>query len=147
MQSVIGRAMLKKVPVWVENRRRNAGILTERFSQIPALRVTVPPEEIGHSYYKYYTFIRLEKLRKGWDRDRIMTAICAEGIPCFSGSCSEIYLEKAFKKVGLGPINRLQIAKELGETSLMFLVHPTLSRRDMEDTYLAIMKVFSRASL
>jgi hypothetical protein len=43
-----------------------------------------------------------------------MTSITAEGIPCYSGSCSEIYLEKAFD--GIGPHRRLPVAKELGET-------------------------------
>ncbi|TYO92007.1 DegT/DnrJ/EryC1/StrS family aminotransferase [Desulfallas thermosapovorans] len=141
MQSAIGRVILKKLPEWVETRRRNASILTRCFSRLPALRVTVPPGDVGHAYYKYYTFVRPEKLKGGWDRDRIMAAINAEGIPCFSGSCSEIYLEKAFDKEGLRPAERLPVAKELGETSLMFLVHPTLSEEDMYDTCQAVEKV------
>lgn len=145
MQSAVGRVVLRKLPEWVEIRRRNAAILSQRFSKIPALRVTEPPEEVGHAYYKYYVFIRPERLKEGWDRDRVMTAVCAEGIPCFSGSCSEIYLEKAFEKEGLRPPKRLKVAKELGETSLMFLVHPTLSEQDMDDTCLAVEKVLRAA--
>ena len=61
-----------------------------------------------------------------------MAAIQGEGIPCFSGICSEIYLEKAFPEEWQPP-RRLQVAKELGETSLMFVVHPTLSEQDMLD--------------
>ena len=60
-----------------------------------------------------------------------MNAVTAQGVPCFSGSCSEIYLEKAFVHAGYGPQKRLPVARELGETSLMFLVHPTLSAQDM----------------
>lgn len=142
MQSAIGRVVLRKLPNWVETRRRHAAILTERFLNHSALRVTPVPESVEHAYYKYYTFIRPEALKKGWDRDRIMTAICAEGIHCFSGSCSEIYLEKAFEKEGLRPPERLKVAKELGETSLMFLVHPTLDECDLYDTCLAVQKVF-----
>ncbi len=145
MHAAIGRLQLKKLPAWLEKRRRNAAILTECFSRLPALRVTVPPEEVGHAYYKYYTFVRPERLKEGWDRDRIMEAIAAEGIPCFSGSCSEIYLEKAFEKEGLRPQKRLEVAKELGETSLMFLVHPTLSEQDMLDTCRAVEKVLKVA--
>lgn len=146
MQSAIGRKILRKLPNWLEIRMRNATILTERFGQMPALRVTVPPYNVGNSYYKYYTFVRPERLKNGWCRDRIMAAICAEGIPCFSGSCSEIYLEKAFEKEGLRPPQRLKVAKELGETSLMFLVHPTLSVQDMNDTFLAVEKVLRVAT-
>ncbi|HCG98528.1 MAG TPA: aminotransferase, partial [Actinobacteria bacterium] len=82
-----------------------------------------------------------------WNRDRIMDAINAEGIPCSSGSCSEIYLEKAFDKDGFRPTTRLGVAKELGETSLMFLVHPTLSEEDMADTCAAVEKVMAAATL
>lgn len=143
MQSAIGRVQLRKLPEWTQRRQDNAAILTEAFSQIPALRLTVPTSEIKHAYYKYYAFIRPDLIKNGWDRDRIMNTIVAEGIPCFSGSCSEIYLEKAFD--GLRPTKRLTVAQHLGETSLMFLVHPTLSESDMLDTCNAVSKVFSQA--
>jgi dTDP-4-amino-4,6-dideoxygalactose transaminase len=129
----------------VKGRQRNASILTERFVDIPGLRVTKPSPTIGHSYYKYYAFVRPETLRDGWNRDRIMAAINAEGIPCFSGSCSEIYLEKAFRAEWRPP-SRLRVARELGDTSLMFLVHPTLSEKDMLDTSFAVSKVFDVAA-
>jgi dTDP-4-amino-4,6-dideoxygalactose transaminase len=145
MQSAIGRAQLRKLPHWAALRRRNAAILTKRLSDCPALRVTAPPEEIGHSYYKYYVFVRPERLRAGLDRDKIMAEINAEGIPCFSGICSEIYLEKAFPKE-LRPQQRRKIARKLGQTSLMFLVHPTLSEQNMLDTYRAVEKVMNAAA-
>lgn len=147
MQSAIGRVQLRKLPDWTLTRQRHASILTECFSTIPALRVTTPPVDIGHAYYKYYSFVRPEQLKNGWNRDRIMNAINAEGIPCFSGSCSEIYLEKAFTDIGLGPVERHSVAKDLGETSLMFLLHPTLSQSDMLDTCKAVKKVFTQAAI
>jgi dTDP-4-amino-4,6-dideoxygalactose transaminase len=145
VQSAMGRILLQKLPRFVETRRKNAAILTQGFSKLPGLRVTVPSEEIGHSYYKYYAFVSPENLRDGWNRDRIMSAISAEGIPCFSGSCSEIYLEKAFPKE-MRPRKRLDVARELGETSLMFLVHPTLSEEDLLDTCHAVEKVLEVAT-
>lgn len=144
VQSAIGRVQLTKVPKWVGIRRRFAEMLNARFACIPALRLTLPPDDIYHSYYKYYVFVRPDHLRQGWSRDRIMAAINAEGIPCFSGSCSEIYLEKAFD--GLRPQSPLSVARDLGNTSLMFLVHPTLSAADMEDIVNATEKVFACAT-
>src|SRR6516162_3730345 len=144
MQSAIGRAQLRKLPEWVAARRRNAAILRERLEGCPGLRVTAPPDEIGHAYYKYYVFVQREDLRAGYDRDRILAAINAEGVPCFSGICSEIYLEKAFAREWR-PQTRLAVARELGETSLMFQVHPTLSEQDMQDTCDAVEKVMSVA--
>jgi len=143
MQSAIGRVQLAKLPHWTRTRQRHAELLTRGFADIPALRLTVPGAEIGHAYYKYYLFLRPERLAPGWDRDRIMNAVVAEGIPCYSGSCSEIYLEKAFD--GLRPAQRLPVARELGETSLMFLVHPTLGEQDMLDTVAALRKVMVNA--
>ena len=145
MQSAMGRVLLRQLPAMVEQRRRHAELLTERFGKMSALRVTVPPAHICHSYYKYYAFLRLERLRSGWNRDRVIAAINAEGIPCFSGICSEIYLEKAFS-TEMRPSQRLPVAKELGETSLMFLVHPTLSDTDMHDTADAVEKVLANAT-
>ncbi len=145
IQSAMGRVALKKLPMWLETRRRHAIQLTNYFSVLPALRVTVPPSYVQHAYYKYYVFIRPEMLRPGWTRDRLIESITAEGVPCFSGSCSEIYLEKAFPP-DWRPNCRLPVARELGETSLMFLVHPTLSEIDMHATCLAVTKVLDVAA-
>jgi len=93
----------------------------------------------------YYVFVEPEGLKSDWSRDRIMTALMAEGIPCGSGSCSEIYLEKAFEQREFKPRARLPVARQLGETSLMFMVHPTLSVDDMEDVVRAMDKVMSVA--
>jgi len=144
MQSAIGRIQLQRLPESVHTRRQLAGLLNERFSGIPAIRVTIPPDDSMHSYYKYYVFLRNEHLREGWTRQHIVDAVNAEGIPCFVGSCSEIYLEGAFPPE-LRPAERLPVARELGETALMFLVHPTLSERDMRDTADAVEKVLACA--
>jgi dTDP-4-amino-4,6-dideoxygalactose transaminase len=145
MQAAIGRVQLRKLPDWVEKRRRNAAVLMERFAELAALRVTSPSPEIYHSYYKYYVFVRPERLKPGWDRDRIMNEVVRQGVPCFTGSCSEIYLEKAFEESSLQPAERLSMARELGETSLMFLVHPTLTEKDMEAVVAAVRKVMKEA--
>jgi hypothetical protein len=146
MQAAIGRRQLRKLPGWVAARRRNAAILTEAFGAMPGLRVTPPPEHVRHAYYKYYVFVRPERLKADWDRDRIMKAVTAAGAPCFSGSCSEVYLEKAFDGNGLRPAARLPVAKELGETSLMFLVHPTLTENDMKRVAEIVGKVMAEAT-
>jgi len=146
MQAAIGRVVLRKVPEWVATRRRYAQILTERFRQLPALRVTVPPAHIQHAYYRYYVYVRPERLKPDWNRDRIMVELNQMGIPCMVGSCSEVYLEKSFQNAGLAPTHRLPVAKQLGETSLAFLVHPTLSEEDVQEIADAVHKVMLTAS-
>lgn len=146
MQAAIGRIQLGKLPAWVQQRRQNARVLEEAFSRIPALRVTRPQDKIGHSYYKYYAFIRPDRLAPGWNRDRVVKAIQAEGIPCQTGTCPEIYLEKAFQSAEQPPIPRFPVALKLGETSMMFLVHPTLQMQHMRQTCSVVEKVMSAAS-
>ena len=144
MQSAMGRILLKKLPKFVKARRKNAKTLSESLRTVPGARVTLPPPETCHSYYKYYAFVEPNRLKDGWTRDRIVAAINAEGVPCLTGSCSEIYLEKAFSE-NMRPPRRLAVARELGETAVMFLVHPTLSETDMLDTCCAVQKVFAAA--
>lgn len=146
MQAAIGRSLLAKLPRQLECRRTNARTLDTGFGALPALRTTPPPKEVGHAYYKYYVFLRPEWLRDGWSRDRLLQAIVAEGIPCFTGSCSEVYLEKAFPE-NMRPANRFEVARQLGETSLMFLVHPTLFEQDMLDTVRAVQKLLQVATV
>jgi hypothetical protein len=146
MQAAIGRVMLRKLPEWSAARRRLAGILTGRLRSLPALRVPEPPEHVGHAYYKVYAFLRPELFRPGWSRDRVVAAIRDEGIPCGSGSCGEIYREAALEGIGWRRHDRLPVARELAETSLMFLCHPALTAGDMHDTAEAVAKVLGHAA-
>lgn len=146
VQAAIGRLQLRKLPEWSERRRANAAILNERLRHLEALRLTIPPEDVVHAAYKHYVFVRPERLTDGHSRDSIMGAIAAAGVPVFSGSCSEIYLEKAFVNAGLGPAAPLPVARELGETSLMFLVHPTLGEDDMHRMADAIVRAVQDAT-
>ncbi|OKY73769.1 MAG: aminotransferase [Desulfobulbaceae bacterium DB1] len=134
MQAVIGRIQLRRMPEWHARRQRNAEAILDAARTCAALRVPEVPGHVEHAWYKCYVFLRPECLAPGWDRDRIMTEINSRGVPCFSGSCSEVYLEKAFDGMGWRPAKRLPVARALGETSLMFLVHPTLTDEEIEKT-------------
>jgi dTDP-4-amino-4,6-dideoxygalactose transaminase len=145
MQAAIGRRALQKLSGWVKTRRANASVLTDAFSKLNGLRITQPEQEIYHAYYKYYAFVRPERLRPSWNRDRIMAALSERGVSCLSGSCGEIYLEKAFPQEWK-PDRRLPVARELAETSLLFLVHPTLSTSDMQEVANVVTDVMKEAS-
>ena len=131
MQSAIGRIQLDRMAAWQAARTRNAEILMEAARKNPLFRVPELPNSVTHAWYKAYVFVNGDAVL----RDRIMNDIVAQGIPCFSGSCSEIYREKAFG----GLAERLPVAQELGESSLMFLVHPTLSDAEIAKTAEAIL--------
>jgi dTDP-4-amino-4,6-dideoxygalactose transaminase len=134
LQGVVGRIQLQRMPEWTRIRNQYASQIWNTARECSGLRVPVVPADIQHAAYKCYVFVEPTKLNEGWNRDRIMAEINARGVPCFSGSCSEVYLEKAFDDTDYRPIDRLPVAKELGETSLMFLVHPTLTQVEVDMT-------------
>lgn len=127
IQAAIGLRQLAALPRSLAIRRRNSALLTEALSDLPALRLIVPPNHVGHARYKYYCFVRRERLARGWSRDLIMAELINRQIPCGSGSCPEIYLERAFAGHRSVPAARLPVSRDLGETSLMFPVDPTLT--------------------
>ena len=145
VQAAVGRVALRQLDAWVTERRRNAGLWREGLKDLRSLRIPAPPEHIYHSFYKFYIFIEPRLLHVDWSRDRIMQEINARGVPCTVGSCSEIYRERAFLPPGKTP-KALPIARSLGLTSLMFLVHPTLSSEDMSFMIGTVRDVISRAT-
>jgi dTDP-4-amino-4,6-dideoxygalactose transaminase len=131
MQSVIGRIQLKRMPDWTAKRQANAKALDQAVAEIELIRLVEVPKYIEHAEYKHYMFIRPEHLKAGWTRDRIVECIIEAGVPIFQGSCSEVYLEKAFDGTDFRPLKGLINAIELGNTSLMLLVHPTLTKQEI----------------
>lgn len=146
VQAVIGRIQLRRMKDWHAKRLANAENIWSTANEIAGLRVPQVPADITHAAYKCYVFVEPGALKDGWSRDRILGEVAAQDVPCFSGSCSEVYLEKAFDNTGWRPVERLPVAKELGETSLMFLVHPTLTYGEIDKTCSLLADVMKRAA-
>src|SRR5690554_1209493 len=145
MQAAIGRIQLTRMPAWKAARQANARRIWEAASECPGLRVPEVPDHIEHAAYKCYVFVEPEQLAEGWDRDRIITELVARGVPCFSGSCSEVYREKAFAGTGWRPQRPLPVVRELNHTSLMFLCHPTLTEAEIDKTCRVLREVVGEA--
>lgn len=146
MQAAIGRIQLRRMAEWTSKRQANAQVIWAAAKACSGLYVPDVPEYIEHAVYKCYVFVKLEELKSGWDRDLIMAEIVALGVPCYTGSCSEVYLEKAFDDTGYRPKERLKNAMALGETSLLFLVHPTLKEHEINLTCEVLKQVMERAT-
>lgn len=164
MQAVIGRIQLRRMADWTNKRAANARALEHALKPFSCESGAIRTPFFGcstscantqdggcelscqHAYYKYYAYLRPQNLATGWSRDRVIEAINAEGVPCFQGSCSEVYLEKAFDGTGWRPLAPLPVAKDLGENSVMFLVHPTLTSQEMQKSVEVVAKVLSKAS-
>jgi dTDP-4-amino-4,6-dideoxygalactose transaminase len=146
LQAVIGRIQLRRMADWTARRTANAKEMEQMLRPCKAVRLPVAPPGVQHAWYKFNAFIRPEALARGWGRDRIMSEINAAGVPCYSGSCAEVYLEKAFDGTGWRPAERLSVARELGETNLMFLVHPTLTPAEIRRAAEVTRAVVERAT-
>ena len=146
VQAAIGRIQLQRMPEWHAKRVYNANRIWQCARNLPGLRVPELPPNIEHAAYKCYVYVKPETLRQGWNRDKIIQEITTRGVPCYSGSCSEVYLEKAFEKTAWRPAQRLPAARELGETSLMFLVHPTLTSSEIDMTCDVLTEVMLHAT-
>lgn len=133
-QAVIGRIQLRRLPQWHARRQENASRLLLACDGHDSVRVPVTPDDIDHAYYRFYAFVIPSRLAAGWHRDRIVAEIVARGVPCYHGACPEIYREKAFADSHYCPPQPLPVAQELGLTSMMFLVHPTLTDAEMDKT-------------
>ncbi|UXZ55428.1 DegT/DnrJ/EryC1/StrS aminotransferase family protein [Halomonas sp. 7T] len=155
MQAVIGRIQLKRMPEWSVIRQTYAQRIWQAAADCPGLRVPSLTSETAsssvsknsqHGAYKCYVFIEPHQLAAGWDRDRILKEINQRGVPCFSGSCSEVYREKAFVRAGWQPQGSLPVAQELGQTSLMFLCHPTLTQQEIDKTCQVLQEIMKKCT-
>lgn len=146
MQAAIGRVQLGKLDRWLARRAENARAFEAAFGSLAALRLTPSPPHVRHAYYKYYAFVRPECLKSGWDRDRVLQVAQSQGLSCFSGSCGEIYRERCFAGSAQAPAQPLPVARALGETSLMTLVHPTLAIDEVHRTAAGLATVIRSAT-
>lgn len=146
MQATIGRIQLGRMAAWTERRTAIAHHLAAALAPFEkAVRAPMPSPEMQHAYYRFYAYVRPEGLAKGWSRDRIVAELIAEGVQVLHGTCSEVYLEKAFDGTAFRPSQRLPVARELGETSLMFLTHPTMDDVELAAAVEAIERVLTAA--
>jgi len=145
VQAVIGRIQLKRMQGWTSARQKNGAMLDAVAQGFSCVRAPVFPDTIEHAEYKHYLFVVPEKLKEGWTRDTIIDEMSKYDVPVRQGSCSEVYIEKAFDGTTYRPTKRLPNAKLLGETSLMFLVHPTLTQDEMAKTCNVLSEVLARA--
>ena len=145
VQSAVGRIQLKRLEEWNKRRKENANILTESLNLCPSVRVPKPINKVNHAWYKFYAFLNLEKMSYGWSRARILEELFDDGINAFSGSCGEVYLEESFQRRGYIPTSSLKVAEELGRTSIMFEVHPTIPEEEMHNRAEKIAKVLQKS--
>jgi len=146
VQAVIGRIQLRRMEQWTKRRQENAAKLDVIAAKYPLLRLVKVAPDCEHAEYKHYFFVNHEMLARGWSRDRLIDEINALGVPCYQGSCSEVYLEKAFEGTPWRPAERLTNAVKLGETSIMMLVHPTLTESEIDQSCQALDFVLAKAS-
>lgn len=147
VQAAIGRIQLRRMAAWSARRTWIANEIRKALAPYAsAVRVPVPDKGFTHAYYRQYAYVRPQGLKNGWTRDRIIDECVARGAIVMQGSCSEVYLERAFDNTPWRPALRMPVARELGETSLMFLCHPTLTDEEVARIASVVAEVLAEAS-
>jgi dTDP-4-amino-4,6-dideoxygalactose transaminase len=144
--AAIGRIQLRNLPHWHAQRHANAMRLARGLAETPLLHVPLPPADLTHAWYRFYAFVRSDRLAPGWSRDRILAEMAARNLPVFFGSCSEIYREDNFAAGRCRPAHPLPVAQELGETSLAFLVDPTWDAPSLDAIVTGLLEVLANAN-
>ncbi|WP_417794692.1 DegT/DnrJ/EryC1/StrS family aminotransferase [Terasakiella pusilla] len=147
MQAAIGRIQLERMQEWTALRTRNARGLQAVLQAFPeVVRAPDPGPGFTHAYYRQYGYIKPGGLKPGWTRDLIIEDIVGQFYPALQGSCSEVYMERAFDGTSWRPEARLPVAQELGETSIMFLTHPNITEEQLEGYCVAVARSLEKAA-
>lgn len=148
IQAVIGRLQLEYMEGWSRIRRDNlrqiwrAAADSKSFKRpmssicndCSAQPLLSECDQCRHAAYKAYVFAE----HGIQERDRCYEELNKKGIFCRLGSCPEVYLEPAFDDTSLRPRNRLENARKLGETSLMFNCDPGMNAADIDRICIAL---------
>lgn len=147
IQAAIGRIQLARLPQWTA---RRTWLATRLISVLcrheDVVRVPMPGPGVTHAFYRLYAYLNPAGLKSGWSRARIISEVTNRSVPVYEGSCSEVYLEKAFAPTSWRPAAPLRTAQELGQTSLMFLVHPTITDEEIERACSVLDEVLTMAA-
>lgn len=147
VQAAVGRIQLTRMEAWTARRTSIARAIASALAPFgDAVRVPEPSEAMTHAYYRQYAYVRPDGLKAGWSRERIVSTCVERGAIVMHGSCSEVYLERAFDNAPFRPAERFPVARELGETSLMFLCHPTIRDEELNRILAVVTAVFEEAS-
>jgi dTDP-4-amino-4,6-dideoxygalactose transaminase len=129
VQAAIGLKQLSKLNAWISRRNVIAQKLVAALSQASFIKFpSVSHSDVTHAYYRVYGLIDLKSQSDAENhslRNEFVASLSEMGLPCFSGSCSEIYLEKAFESYYDG--QRMPNAKYYAERAFCLLAHPTIT--------------------
>ena len=128
MQAAIGLIQLELLVEWTARRTAIARHLADACGRHGVVRVPHVANDVQHAYYRFYAFVEPQRLARAGRRDRIIAAINERDVPCYHGSALGDSISNAPSRVPAGvPDTGLPVAKELGETGMAFLVHPTIT--------------------
>ena len=103
-----------------------------------------PTKKIKSAWYRFYFFLKTDIKNYQKLRFKIIKDLRKNNLKCFTGSCPEIYLEKAFKKLNnIKPI-RLKNCKILGETSIALEINHTLEYSQHKKKLLILKQVIEK---
>ncbi|MDA2916144.1 DegT/DnrJ/EryC1/StrS family aminotransferase [Nitrospinae bacterium AH_259_B05_G02_I21] len=160
MEAALGREQLKHLDEWNAARRRLSRYLSTHLQELEGLTVPYESPGVEHVYHGYG--ITVDQVAVEVDKDVIIRALQAEGIPVSGGYPHPLYKNPLFQtKLAYGasgcpftcppyeqsvsyPNGLCPVAEELCEWSAiwLFVSRPPATEADMDDIILAFRKVW-----
>ncbi len=145
IQSCAGLEQLKKLKK-IQKKREN---ISKSYHKILSryksyFNCYYPSKKIKSAWYRLYFFLRTDLKKYQKLRFKIIQDLRKNNLKCFTGSCPEIYLEKAFKKLNNSKIIRLKNCKTLGETSIALEINHTLKYSQHKKKILILKQVIDK---
>jgi len=118
MEATIGRVQLGKLPTFLQKRRKNAEMLTDRLKRAKNLQLPAEPKGFKHSWYLYT--VRMKNATKN-KRDKVVQGLSAKGIGSVVCYMNPIHLMPFYSKLGKW---RLPETEKASKQVFSLPVHP-----------------------
>ena len=130
MQSAIGLLQISKLDVNIIKRNNICNFIINSFKDFNFIKFQKVPDKYLHSYYKLYFYIDFKLFKKNIKGNDLLYEFQNKKLKINSGSCPEIYLEKAFINYK-NRKNRFNNAKLLGLNSFAISIHHKMIKKDL----------------
>ena len=127
--AAIGYAQLKKLPSFLERRRRNAEIATERLGMSGKLILPKEPEGRKHSWYLYTARLRGVNAAK---RNKIVDRLWTKNIEAAVYYSTPVHSTPLYRDGNVAKRGRLPETEKASRQVFSLPVHPRVSESDIE---------------
>jgi len=141
VEAAIGRAQLRKLPKFLEVRRRNAKLMTELLQGLKGVEPPLEPEGYRHNWYLYTVKFEDPRLR-----DKVKDYLNRKGIGATIYYKTPVHLMPLYRKLFNTREGLLPVTEELSRRLLSLPVHHGMGEEDVRRVAEAVEEAVGKAS-